>query len=126
MLQRRVVVSGGGTGIGLATARGFAAAADRVLLDELGRRGELGWSRCAIDSVGVRATGVPAGWDAATGQAWSASRVPHESQTVSLSDTSRRHLGQWNAGGPAGGTVGGGLVGHAQRRWTIWLILISP
>ncbi|MFI2765537.1 transposase [Streptomyces echinatus] len=27
----------------------------RVVLDELGARGELGWSRCAIDSVSVRA-----------------------------------------------------------------------
>ncbi|MFE6826325.1 SDR family NAD(P)-dependent oxidoreductase [Streptomyces sp. NPDC057690] len=36
MLQRRVVVSGGGTGIGLATAHRFAADGDRVVL--LGRR----------------------------------------------------------------------------------------
>jgi len=28
----------------------------RVLLDELGAGGELDWSRCAIDSVAVRAT----------------------------------------------------------------------
>ncbi len=28
---------------------------NRVLLDELGARGELDWSRCAIDSVSVRA-----------------------------------------------------------------------
>jgi transposase len=27
----------------------------RVVLDELGARGELDWSRCAIDSVSVRA-----------------------------------------------------------------------
>ncbi|MBB5628471.1 hypothetical protein BJ981_004170 [Sphaerisporangium krabiense] len=27
----------------------------RLLLDELGARGELDWSRCAIDSVSVRA-----------------------------------------------------------------------
>nr|BFE37775.1 hypothetical protein GCM10010200_100260 [Actinomadura rugatobispora] len=27
----------------------------RVVLDELGSRGELDWSRCAIDSVSVRA-----------------------------------------------------------------------
>jgi transposase len=27
----------------------------RVILDELGARGELDWSRCAIDSVSVRA-----------------------------------------------------------------------
>ncbi len=27
----------------------------RIVLDELGRRGELDWSRCAIDSVSVRA-----------------------------------------------------------------------
>ncbi|MEU5764339.1 SDR family oxidoreductase [Streptomyces asoensis] len=38
MAQRRVVVSGGGTGIGLATARLFAAEGDRVVL--LGRREE--------------------------------------------------------------------------------------
>lgn len=31
------------------------ARVDRVILDELGARGELGWSRCAIDSVSVRA-----------------------------------------------------------------------
>jgi transposase len=28
----------------------------RVILDELGARGQLDWSRCAIDSVSVRAT----------------------------------------------------------------------
>jgi transposase len=28
----------------------------RLLLDELGARGELDWSRCAIDSVNMRAT----------------------------------------------------------------------
>jgi transposase len=28
----------------------------RVIVDELGARGELDWSRCAIDSVSVRAT----------------------------------------------------------------------
>jgi transposase len=28
----------------------------RVILDELGARGELDWSRCAIDSVSLRAT----------------------------------------------------------------------
>jgi hypothetical protein len=28
----------------------------RLILDELGARGELDWSRCAIDSVSVRAT----------------------------------------------------------------------
>ncbi|MER7989260.1 transposase [Streptomyces noursei] len=28
----------------------------RVVLDELGARGELDWSRCAIDSVSIRAT----------------------------------------------------------------------
>jgi transposase len=28
----------------------------RVILDELGSRGELDWSRCAIDSVSIRAT----------------------------------------------------------------------
>lgn len=27
----------------------------RVMLDELGARGEFDWSRCAIDSVSVRA-----------------------------------------------------------------------
>ncbi|CAM5648482.1 Transposase OS=Streptomyces pilosus OX=28893 GN=GCM10010280_38830 PE=4 SV=1 [Streptomyces pilosus] len=27
----------------------------RLVLDELGGRGELDWSRCAIDSVSVRA-----------------------------------------------------------------------
>jgi transposase len=28
----------------------------RVILDELGSRGKLDWSRCAIDSVSIRAT----------------------------------------------------------------------
>lgn len=28
----------------------------RVVLDELGSRGELDWSRCAVDSVSVRAS----------------------------------------------------------------------
>jgi transposase len=28
----------------------------RVILDELGPRGELDWSRCAIDTVSIRAT----------------------------------------------------------------------
>ena len=27
----------------------------RVILDELGSRGQLDWSRCAIDSVSIRA-----------------------------------------------------------------------
>jgi 3-oxoacyl-[acyl-carrier protein] reductase len=39
MTQRRVVVSGGGTGIGLATAQAFAADQDRVVL--LGRRADV-------------------------------------------------------------------------------------
>ncbi|MFI8087561.1 SDR family NAD(P)-dependent oxidoreductase [Streptomyces sp. NPDC086080] len=38
-MTRNVVISGGGTGIGLATARVFAADGDRVLL--LGRRGDV-------------------------------------------------------------------------------------
>ncbi|PRX01145.1 UNVERIFIED_ORG: hypothetical protein CLV66_12644, partial [Actinomadura viridilutea] len=35
----------------------------RLILDELGSRGELDWSRCAIDSAGMRALkgGEPAG-----------------------------------------------------------------
>ncbi|OLZ68182.1 oxidoreductase [Streptomyces sp. IMTB 2501] len=39
MTSRNIVISGGGTGIGLATARAFAADGDRVLL--LGRRAEV-------------------------------------------------------------------------------------
>lgn len=38
-MTRNIVISGGGTGIGLATARAFAADGDRVLL--LGRRAEV-------------------------------------------------------------------------------------
>ena len=38
-MTRNVVISGGGTGIGLAAARVFAADGDRVLL--LGRRGDV-------------------------------------------------------------------------------------
>lgn len=38
-MTRNVVISGGGTGIGLAAARTFAAGGDRVLL--LGRRREV-------------------------------------------------------------------------------------
>lgn len=44
-MARNVVISGGGTGIGLATARVFAADGDRVLL--LGRRAEV------LDDAGV-------------------------------------------------------------------------
>ena len=38
-MTRNVVISGGGTGIGLATAQTFAADGDRVLL--IGRRGDV-------------------------------------------------------------------------------------
>ncbi|SPF00899.1 short chain dehydrogenase [Streptomyces sp. MA5143a] len=38
-MARNVVISGGGTGIGLAAARAFAESGDRVLL--LGRRAEV-------------------------------------------------------------------------------------
>ncbi|WP_340380766.1 SDR family oxidoreductase [Streptomyces sp. SS7] len=47
-MARNVVISGGGTGIGLATARVFAADGDRVLL--LGRRGEV-LERAAVDGA---------------------------------------------------------------------------
>lgn len=37
------------------TAARVRAKLHRLLLDELGPRGELDWSRCAIDSVNMRA-----------------------------------------------------------------------
>ncbi|AQA15442.1 SDR family NAD(P)-dependent oxidoreductase [Streptomyces malaysiensis] len=46
-MGRRIVVSGGGTGIGLATAETFAAAGDRVVI--LGRRAEV--LRAAADKL---------------------------------------------------------------------------
>ncbi|CAG6394844.1 exported hypothetical protein [Actinacidiphila cocklensis] len=54
-------------------------------------------------------------------------RKPHEPQAVSPTGTVRLHCAQWNTGGPAEGTVGGGLVGQASRpRRSISRIRISP
>lgn len=123
MLQRRVVVSGGDTGIGLATARGFAAAADRVVLDELG----------SLAGRVVRSTRSVSGLQECPPVG---TPPPVKRGRPAASRTSRRRFhcrtrvgGTSDSGTLAAlphGTVGGGLVGHAQRRWTIWLILISP
>ncbi|MFD5541213.1 SDR family NAD(P)-dependent oxidoreductase, partial [Streptomyces sp. NPDC127079] len=51
-MARNIVISGGGTGIGLATASAFAADGDRVLL--LGRRREV-LERAAVPGAVVRA-----------------------------------------------------------------------
>lgn len=61
MTQRRVVVSGGGTGIGLATAEAFAADGDRLVL--LGRRAEV--LRKAADELNGRFGESTATWRAA-------------------------------------------------------------
>jgi 3-oxoacyl-[acyl-carrier protein] reductase len=61
MTQRRVVVSGGGTGIGLATAEAFAADGDRVVL--LGRREDV--LRKAADALNDRYGDSTATWYAA-------------------------------------------------------------
>ncbi len=61
MSGRRVVVSGGGTGIGLATAEAFAADGDRVVL--LGRREDV--LRKAADSLDERHGAGTASWYAA-------------------------------------------------------------
>ncbi|MEU1530199.1 SDR family NAD(P)-dependent oxidoreductase [Streptomyces fagopyri] len=61
MTQRRVVVSGGGTGIGLATAEAFAADGDRLVL--LGRREEV--LRKAADALNGRFGQSTATWCAA-------------------------------------------------------------
>ncbi|MET8407256.1 SDR family oxidoreductase [Streptomyces sp. NPDC005195] len=61
MAQRRVVVSGGGTGIGLATAEAFAADGDRLVL--LGRREEV--LRKAADTLNSRFGESAATWCAA-------------------------------------------------------------
>ncbi|MCX4574809.1 SDR family oxidoreductase [Streptomyces sp. NBC_01571] len=61
MTQRRVVVSGGGTGIGLATAEVFAADGDRLML--LGRREEV--LRKAADTLNSRFGESTATWCAA-------------------------------------------------------------
>jgi 3-oxoacyl-[acyl-carrier protein] reductase len=58
---RRVVVSGGGTGIGLATAEAFAADGDRVVL--LGRREDV--LRKAADGLNERHGPATASWYAA-------------------------------------------------------------
>lgn len=60
-MGRNVVVSGGGTGIGLATARAFAAAGDRVVL--LGRREEV--LQQAAEAVNAEHADKPATWTAA-------------------------------------------------------------
>ncbi|KQX65576.1 SDR family oxidoreductase [Streptomyces sp. Root1310] len=57
-MQRRVVVSGGGTGIGLATARKFAADGDRVVL--LGRREDV--LRKAAEELNDAHGEATAGW----------------------------------------------------------------
>jgi 3-oxoacyl-[acyl-carrier protein] reductase len=59
-MSREVVVSGGGTGIGLATATAFAEAGDRVTI--LGRRRDV--IERAADKIGARwhaSCGGPAG-----------------------------------------------------------------
>jgi 3-oxoacyl-[acyl-carrier protein] reductase len=61
MIQRRVVVSGGGTGIGLATAHAFAADGDRVVL--LGRRDDV--LRKAAEELDARHGESTATWYAA-------------------------------------------------------------
>lgn len=61
MTQRRVVVSGGGTGIGLATAEAFAADGDRVVL--LGRREDV--LRKAADTLNGQYGESTASWCAA-------------------------------------------------------------
>lgn len=61
MTQRRVVVSGGGTGIGLATAEAFAADGDRVVL--LGRRADV--LRKAADELNEQHGEATATWYAA-------------------------------------------------------------
>ncbi|MFD9460514.1 SDR family NAD(P)-dependent oxidoreductase [Streptomyces sp. NPDC060027] len=61
MSGRRVVVSGGGTGIGLATAEAFAADGDRVVL--LGRREDV--LRKAADGLNERYGREAASWHAA-------------------------------------------------------------
>lgn len=61
MTQRRVVVSGGGTGIGLATAEAFAADGDRLVL--LGRREDV--LRKAADALNGRFGEATATWCAA-------------------------------------------------------------
>lgn len=61
MERRRVVVSGGGTGIGLATAEAFAADGDRVVL--LGRREDV--LRKAADKLNERHGEATASWYAA-------------------------------------------------------------
>jgi 3-oxoacyl-[acyl-carrier protein] reductase len=61
MAQRRVVVSGGGTGIGLATAEAFAADGDRVVL--LGRREDV--LRKAADALNGQYGQSTASWYAA-------------------------------------------------------------
>jgi len=61
MAQRRVVVSGGGTGIGLATAEAFAADGDRVVL--LGRRADV--LRKAAEELNGRHGSGTATWYAA-------------------------------------------------------------
>ncbi|MEU9207898.1 SDR family oxidoreductase [Streptomyces sp. NPDC048415] len=61
MERRRVVVSGGGTGIGLATAEAFAADGDRVVL--LGRREDV--LRKAADELNERHGEATASWHAA-------------------------------------------------------------
>lgn len=61
MAQRRVVVSGGGTGIGLATAQAFAADQDHVVL--LGRRADV--LRKAADALNDQYGDATATWYAA-------------------------------------------------------------
>lgn len=61
MAQRRVVVSGGGTGIGLATAGAFAADGDRIVL--LGRRAEV--LRKAADALNAAHGEATATWTTA-------------------------------------------------------------
>ncbi|MFJ6831634.1 SDR family NAD(P)-dependent oxidoreductase [Streptomyces sp. NPDC091209] len=110
---RRVVVSGGGTGIGLATAEVFAADGDRVVL--LGRREDV--LRKAADGLNERYGQATASWHAAdladpeqvdaarefivaddtpvdvlVANAGGNASVPHDGSLASVADSYRRNF----------------------------------
>jgi 3-oxoacyl-[acyl-carrier protein] reductase len=106
--QRVVVVTGGGTGIGKATARAFAADGDRVVI--IGRRGDV------LDHAAAEIRRTVPGGDVVERQC----DVTSVEQVVALSDWLRETTGQVhvvvnNAGGGGGRPSSEGLAGIAQQ-----------
>ncbi|GHD97863.1 SDR family NAD(P)-dependent oxidoreductase [Streptomyces alanosinicus] len=106
-MTRNIVISGGGTGIGLATARAFAADGDRVLL--LGRRAEV------LEKAGVPGALTRAADLSEPGEVRGVARfVAEELGTVDVLVHSAGGAGHLE---PAGG--GEDPLDQVAHRWTV-------